>query len=78
VKTAILYTAAIVALALIAPLAGWLGSNQGKRARGGIALMLFGLGQITDPPSKHLIEAQGGEEKDAETSGEPKDTPRGS
>jgi hypothetical protein len=72
-KAAVIYALAILALALIAPLVGWLGSKQGKRARGGIALMLFGLGQVTDPPSKHLIEAQGGEEKDAETSGEPKE-----
>lgn len=71
-KAAVLYAIAIAALALIAPLAAWLGSKQGKRARGGVALMLFGLGQVADPPSKHLIEAQDGEEKGAETSGEPK------
>jgi hypothetical protein len=72
-KAAVLYAAAIVALALIAPTVAWLGSKQGKRARGGIALMLFGLGQVTDPPSKHLIEAQEGDETEAESTGEPKD-----
>ncbi len=72
-KAALAYALAIAALALLAPAIAWLGSKQGKRARGGIALMLFGLGQITDPPSKHLIEAQEGEEKSAETSGEPKE-----
>ena len=77
-KAAVLYALAILALALIWPLAAWLGSRQGKRARGGIALMLFGLGQVTDPPSKHLIEAQEGEEKEAESTGEPKDpSPKG-
>ena len=75
VKAAIAYSLAIVALALLAPLIGWLGSRQGKRARGGIALMIFGLGQVTDPPSKHLIEAQEGEENSAESTGEPKDPP---
>jgi hypothetical protein len=74
-KSALLYALAIGALALVAPLVAWLGSKQGKRARGGIALMLFGLGQVTDPPSKHLIEAQEGEEKGAESTGEPKATP---
>ena len=71
-KAAIAYSIAILALALIAPLIGWLGSKQGKRARGGIALMIFGLGQVTDPPSKHLIEAQEGEEKATDSTGEPK------
>ncbi len=74
-KAAVLYSIAIVVLALIAPAIAWLGSQQGKRARGGVALMLFGLGQVTDPPSKHLIEAQEGEEKSAESTGEPKDPP---
>jgi hypothetical protein len=74
-KAAVIYALAILALALIAPAVAWLGSKQGKRARGGIALMIFGLGQVTDPPSKHLIEAQeGGEEKEAESTGEPKET----
>jgi hypothetical protein len=73
-KTALAYALAILVLALIAPAIAWLGSKQGRRARGGIALMIFGLGQVTDPPSKHLIEAQGGEEKESETSGEPKET----
>ena len=77
-KAAVLYAIGIVALALIAPLAAWLGSKQGRKARGGIALMLFGLGQVTDPPSKHLIEAQEGEEKATESTGEPKDpSPKG-
>ena len=76
-KAAALYAVAIVALALIAPLVAWLGSKQGRKARGGIALMLFGLGQVTDPPSKHLIEAQEGEEKGAESTGEPKDPSTG-
>jgi hypothetical protein len=76
-KAAVIYALAILALALIAPAIAWLGSKQGKRARGGIALMIFGLGQVTDPPSKHLIEAQEGEEKAAESSGEPKDPPSG-
>ncbi|MFL5295031.1 MAG: hypothetical protein ACJ798_01485 [Phenylobacterium sp.] len=74
-KAVLLYALAVAALALIAPAAAWLGSKQGKRARGGIALMLFGLGQVTDPPSKHLIEAQEGEAQGAESTGEPKEPP---
>jgi hypothetical protein len=78
VKAAAIYAIAVLALALIAPAVAWLGSKQGKKARGGIALMIFGLGHVTDPPSKHLIEAQGGEEKATESTGEPKDpTPEG-
>lgn len=77
-KAAILYAAAIAILAALAPLIGWLGSKQGKRARGGIALMLFGLGQVTDPPSKHLIEAQEDKVKDGESTGEPKEPSGGS
>jgi hypothetical protein len=72
-KAAMLYALAILALALIAPAVAWLGSKQGKKARGGIALMIFGLGHVTDPPSKHLIEAQEDKANEAETSGEPKD-----
>jgi len=72
-KAAVAYAIAILALALVAPAVAWLGSRQGKRARGGAALMLFGLGQVTDPPSKHLVEAQGGEENATESTGEPKD-----
>jgi hypothetical protein len=76
-KSALLYAIVVLALAVIWPIAAWLGSKHGKRARGGIALMLFGLGQVTDPPSKHLIEAQEGEEAAAESTGEPKDPSRG-
>jgi hypothetical protein len=71
-KAALIYAAVLAVIVLIAPLAAWLGSSQGKRARGGIALMLFGLGQATDPPSKHLIEAQEGEVNEGEATGEPK------
>jgi hypothetical protein len=78
VKAAILYAAAIAILALLAPLIGWLGSKQGKKARGGIALMLFGLGQVTDPPSKRLIEAQEDKPREAESTGEPKEPTSGS
>jgi hypothetical protein len=36
-----------------------------------LAGLLLGLGQVADPPSKHLIEATEGEEKSAPTPGDP-------
>ena len=61
------------ALIVLLPLIAWAGRRYGRRARSGFALagLLLGLGEVVDPPSKHLIEAGGPEEKEAPAPGEP-------
>jgi hypothetical protein len=68
------------ALVMIAPLAAWLGIRHGRKIRGaaGLALALLGLGQMFDPPRRYMIEATEGEEREAGSSGEPKDASGGS
>ena len=62
---------AVGALVVLAPLMAWLGVRYGRSARGGIGLLLMGLGQVADPPTRHLVEANDGEEKEAPTPGDP-------
>jgi hypothetical protein len=62
---------ALWAFALLAPLMAWLGMRYGRAARGGVGLLLLGLGQIADPPVKHLVEANTSEEKEAPAPGDP-------
>ena len=65
--------AAIVIVIVAAPAVVWLARRLGGRARGaiGIAALMMGLGEVMDPPSKHLIEANEGEEKQTPTPGDP-------
>jgi hypothetical protein len=71
---------ALGVLALVAPFAAAFGRRHGRKVRGtaGLALALLGLGQITDPPKRNLIEAVEGEEQGSESTGEPKDATSGS
>jgi hypothetical protein len=62
---------ALGAFALLAPLMAWLGMRYGRAAKGGVGLLLLGLGQVADPPVKHLVEANTGEEKEAPAPGDP-------
>lgn len=67
------YLIAIAVVAALAPLIAWAGRRYGRRARAGVALagLMLGLGEVVDPPSKHLIEAGEPEEKAAPTPGDP-------
>lgn len=62
---------AVGAFAVLAPLMAWLGARYGRTARGGLGLLLLGLGQVADPPQKHLVEANDGEETEAPAPGDP-------
>jgi hypothetical protein len=62
---------ALGAFALLAPLMAWLGARYGRAARGGLGLLLLGLGQVADPPLKHLVEADDGKEKEAPAPADP-------
>lgn len=65
----------VAAVAVLAPLVALNAKRLGRGARGGVALagLLLGLGQVADPPSKHLIEACDPEAKEAPTPGDPPD-----
>lgn len=67
-------------LVVVAPFAAALGRKHGRAVRGtaGLALALRGLGQITDPPKRNLIEAIECEAQEGAASGEPKDATSGS
>jgi hypothetical protein len=67
------YLLALGALVVLAPLMAWLGHRHGRSIKGGLALasILLGFGVPFDPPTKHLIEANEGEEKGDSESGEP-------
>ena len=62
------YLIAFAVLCALAPLIALMARRFGRRARGGLmmASILLGFGEVVDPPSKHVIEAQGAEEKSAE------------
>jgi len=64
---------AVAALILIAPAVAWLARRSGAKVRGGIgiAALMMGFGEALDPPSKHLIEANEGEEKQTPSPGDP-------
>jgi hypothetical protein len=69
------YLIALAAFVVVAPMIVWLARRLGDRARGGLMMagILLGLGEAVDPPSKHLIEAQEGEEKGSPENDEPLD-----
>ena len=69
------YLIALAAFAVTAPMIVWLARRFGGRARGGLMMagILLGFGEVVDPPSKHLIEAQEGEEKGSPENDEPLD-----
>ena len=66
--------AAIAVVIVLAPLIAYAARRYGRQVRGGIMMagILLGFGEVVDPPSKHLIEAQEGEEKGSPETGEPK------
>ena len=63
----------VTALVILLPLAAWFGRRYGRQARGGVglALMMLGLGEAIDPPSKHAIEADTARDKARPAPGEP-------
>jgi 4-amino-4-deoxy-L-arabinose transferase-like glycosyltransferase len=63
----------VVAIVAAAPVVAWSARRFGGRAKAGVALagLLLGLGQVADPPSRHLIEATDGEENAAPSPGDP-------
>ena len=65
---------ALIAVVVLAPLLGWLGRRHRRAIKGGLGLglVLMGLGDVIDPPRRHLIEATDGEEEGPTESGEPK------
>ena len=67
------YGLAAIILIVAAPAIAWLAKRYGGKARAGIgiAALMMGFGEVMDPPSKHLIEANEGEEKQTPTPGDP-------
>jgi hypothetical protein len=68
---------ALAAVVLLAPLGAWLGRSQGRKIKGGWAIIFLSMGAIFDPPRRHAIEAIEREEEASETSGEPEDPETG-
>ena len=68
------YLAAIAAIIIPGPLIAIGARRYGRRVRGGFLMagILLGFGEVLDPPSKHVVEAQGGEEKPSPENDEPK------
>ena len=66
--------AALAVVIVLAPVIAIGARRYGRRVRGGFLMagILLGFGEVVDPPSKHLIEAQEGEEKASPETGEPK------
>lgn len=66
--------AALAVVIVLAPLIAIAARRYGRRVRGGILMagILLGFGEVLDPPSKHIVEAQGGEEKPSPENDEPK------
>ena len=50
---------AAAGLAMLAPTLAWLGKRLATRTKGGVMLasLMFGLGEVLDPPAKRGIEA---------------------
>ncbi len=69
----LVWVAAVVALLVVAPLVALFARRAGRRVKGGLILagILLGVGEVVDPPSKHLIEATGDEERASPAPGEP-------
>jgi hypothetical protein len=63
----------VLVLAIVAPAIAWIAKRHGARARGGfgLAMILLGIGEAADPPSKHIIQASEGREKSSPAPGEP-------
>jgi hypothetical protein len=68
------YLIAFAVLLVAAPFVAMLARGQGRRLRGGFIMagILLGFGEVVDPPSKHVIEAQGAEDKASPENDEPK------
>jgi len=66
--------AAIAVIIVLAPLIAIGARRYGRRVRGGLLMagILLGFGEVLDPPSKHVAEAQGGEERPSPEKDEPK------
>ena len=66
--------AALAVIVVLAPLIAISARRYGRRVRGGLLMagILLGFGEVLDPPSKHVVEAQGGEEKPSPENDEPK------
>ena len=66
--------AALAVVIVLAPLIAIGARRYGRRVRGGLLMagILLGFGEVLDPPSKHIVEAQGGEEKPSPENDEPK------
>ncbi len=69
----LVWVALVVALLAVAPLVAMFARRAGRRVKGGFILagILLGVGEVVDPPSKHMIEATGDEERASPTPGEP-------
>ena len=67
------YALALLAVAILWPAAALLAKRHGQRVRGGVglAMILLGLGEVVDPPSKHLIEAKEDEPRGPPAPGDP-------
>ena len=66
--------AALAVVIVLAPLIAFAARRYGRRVRGGLMMagILLGFGEVLDPPSKHVVEAQEGEENASPETGEPK------
>jgi len=71
---------AIAVLLIVAPVFAWIGRKHGKSIKGGagLAFIMLGFGHVMDPPTRHIVEAIGGEEEPGDETGEPKDATGGS
>ncbi|MFI4975681.1 MAG: hypothetical protein ACHP84_14165 [Caulobacterales bacterium] len=71
------YLIAAAVLIALAPLFAWAGRRLGRSAKAGVALagLMLGLGEVMDPPSKHLIEAGDEADKAPPAPGDPPTTP---
>ncbi|MGZ6019950.1 MAG: hypothetical protein ACXWKN_09640 [Phenylobacterium sp.] len=69
------YLLAVLAVALFAPLLGWLAQRHGRRIKGGVAMasLMLGMGAIFDPPQKAATEAEEAMVKGDRGSGDPPD-----
>ena len=69
------YLIALIVLCALAPFIARLARGVARKAGGGLMMagILLGLGEVVDPPSKHVIEAQGGEEKPSPENDEPEE-----
>ncbi len=63
-------TVGLAVLAVLAPLVAWGAKRAAPRTKG-LALLILGLGAVTDPPRRHVIEAMDREEDQASEAGDP-------